>query len=116
MYLRMVRGLTRTAFAATSVVTHPDSLDRSASSGRERPRVWSSPTIGKSRLSWAGPKALRRPPQPLKARAPQPFWRQFFLVELSGARWVPPATGHIARLPKGRMRSEHVLRRLLRLL
>src|SRR5918995_7327916 len=44
MYLRMVRGLTRTAFAATSVVTHPASLDRSARFGRECPLVWSSPT------------------------------------------------------------------------
>src|SRR5215217_4352847 len=44
MYLRMVRGLTRTAFAATSVVTHPDSSDKSALYVRECPRVWSSPT------------------------------------------------------------------------
>src|ERR671913_117697 len=63
-----------------------------------------------------GPKGLRRPPQPTKVRGPPAFLRQFFLVELSGARWVLPATGYIARQPKGRMRSGRVLLRLRRLL
>src|SRR5215211_5606211 len=58
MYLRMVRGLTRTARAATSVATHPDSADGSASSGRECPRVRSSPTPGRVDHSGRGWKAL----------------------------------------------------------
>jgi hypothetical protein len=60
-----------------------------------------------------GPKALRRLPQPTKVRAPPAFWRQFFLVEPSGARWVLLATGYIARQPKGRTHSGRVLLRHL---
>src|SRR5215211_2769261 len=42
----MVRGLTRTARAATSVVIQPESPDMSASSGRDWPRVGSSAIEG----------------------------------------------------------------------
>src|SRR5215212_4958431 len=67
----------------------------------------------------AAPKALRRLPQGTKARgspASPAFWRQCFLVEPAGPRWVLPATGYIARQPKGRTHSGRVLLRRLLLL